>query len=409
MSFITIFFYEYDKNTALIQTVYSQERGQNLVPRRGENIHKRKDGRWEARYIKDRKNGKAVYHSVYAKTYSEVKAKLKNCIAKEKDSKIEKTSKKMTFDDVFQEWLKYKQNFIKQSSYNKYFNLYTNYINDVFKNTCLDDVSNSMFQEAVISMINLKNKRTKKKLSSSTIKSIVYVIKSTVLFAQKQGYIKAFCLQIEIPSNEAKNIQVLSRNEQNILEFHTRLKLDTISLAILVCLYSGLRIGEICALRWEDIDLNNKYIVVNKTVQRIQQIQVPYRATKTILTVTPPKTNKAIRKIPISSVLYSILSKYYEQNYRSSKHYVLVNKNNDMIDPRSIQYQFKELIKKIKITQITFHGLRHTFATRCIELGMDIKTLSEILGHSNVSTTMNIYVHSTEQQKKNQMELLAKL
>ena len=408
MSFITIFFYEYDKNTALIQTVYSQERG-HFVPRRGENIHKRKDGRWEARYIKDRKNGKAVYHSVYAKTYSEVKAKLKNCIAKEKDSKIEKTSKKMTFDDVFQEWLKYKQNFIKQSSYNKYFNLYNNYISRTLKDIYLDDVSNSMFQEAVISMINLKNKRTKKKLSSSTIKSIVYVIKSTVLFAQKQGYIKAFCLQIEIPSNEAKNIQVLSRNEQNILEFHTRLKLDTISLAILVCLYSGLRIGEICALRWEDIDLNNKYIVVNKTVQRIQQIQVPYRATKTILTVTPPKTNNAIRKIPISSVLYSILSKYYEQNYRSSKHYVLVNKNNDMIDPRSIQYQFKELIKKIKITQITFHGLRHTFATRCIELGMDIKTLSEILGHSNVSTTMNIYVHSTEQQKKNQMELLAKL
>ena len=105
MSFITIFFYEYDKNTALIQTVYSQERG-HFVPRRGENIHKRKDGRWEARYIKDRKNGKAVYHSVYAKTYSEVKAKLKDCIAKEKDSKIEKTSKKMTFDDVFQEWLK---------------------------------------------------------------------------------------------------------------------------------------------------------------------------------------------------------------------------------------------------------------------------------------------------------------
>ena len=408
MSFIARFFYKCDKKITLIQTIYSQERG-HFVPRRGENIHKRKDGRWEARYIKDRKNGKAVYHSVYAKTYSEVKAKLKYCINKKKDSKIEKTSKKMTFDDVFQEWLKYKQNFIKQSSYNKYFNLYNNYISRTLKDIYLDDVSNSMFQEAVISMINLKNKRTKKKLSSSTIKSIVYVIKSTVLFAQKQGYIKAFCLQIEIPSNEAKNIQVLSRNEQNILEFHTRLKLDTISLAILVCLYSGLRIGEICALRWEDIDLNNKYIVVNKTVQRIQQIQVPYRATKTILTVTPPKTDKAIRKIPISSVLYSILSKYYEQNYRSSKHYVLVNKNNDMIDPRSIQYQFKELIKKIKITQITFHGLRHTFATRCIELGMDIKTLSEILGHSNVSTTMNIYVHSTEQQKKNQMELLSQL
>ena len=408
MSFIARFFYKCDKKITLIQTIYSQERG-HFVPRRGENIHKRKDGRWEARYIKDRKNGKAVYHSVYAKTYSEVKAKLKDCIAKEKDSKIEKSPIRMTFDDAFTKWLEYKQHFIKQSSYNKYFNLYGSYISDVLKDTYLDEISNSTFQEAVISIMNLKNKRTKQKLSTSTVRGIVYVIKSVILFAQKQGYIKAFCLQIDIPNNQTKNIQALTKEEQNILEFHAKLKLDTISLAVLICLYTGLRVGEVCALRWEDIDLNNKYIVVNKTVQRIQQIQVPYRATKTILTVTPPKTDKAIRKIPISSVLYSILSKYYEQNYRGDKHYVLTNCNGDMIDPCSIQYKFKELIKKLKLTSITFHGLRHTFATRCIELGMDIKTLSEILGHSNVSTTMNIYVHSTEQQKKNQMELLSQL
>ena len=147
---------------------------------------------------------------------------------------------------------------------------------------------------------------SKQKLSTSTVRGIVYVIKCVILFAQKQGYIKAFCLQIEIPSNEAKNIQVLSRNEQNILEFHTRLKLDTISLAILVCLYSGLRIGEICALRWEDIDLNNKYIVVNKTVQRIQQIQVPYRATKTVLTVTRQRQTMPLEKFlfPQYSILF---------------------------------------------------------------------------------------------------------
>ncbi|WP_285814902.1 tyrosine-type recombinase/integrase, partial [Thomasclavelia cocleata] len=252
-------------------------------------------------------------------------------------------------------------------------------------------------------------RRTKQKLSTSTVRGIVYVIKSVILFAQKQGYIKAFCLQIDIPSNETKSIRALTREEQSTLEFHTRLKLDTISLAVLICLYTGLRIGEVCALRWEDIDLNNKYIVVNKTVQRIQQHHVPYRASKTVLITTPPKTNKAIRKIPISSVLYPILNEYREQNYHGNKHYVLVNKNDDMIDPCSIQYKFKELIKKLKITPVTFHGLRHTFATRCIEVGMDIKTLSEILGHSNVSTTMSIYVHSTEQQKKNQIELLSQL
>ena len=409
MSFFAIVFYKCNKKLALIQTVYSQERGQNLVPRRGENIHKRKDGRWEARYIKDRKNGKAVYHSVYAKTYSEVKAKLKACITKEKDSKIEKCSKKMTFDDAFKKWLEYKQHFIKISSYNKYFNLYGSYISDFLKDTYLDEISNSTLQEAVISIMNLKNKRTKQKLSTSTVRGIVYVIKSVVLFAQKQGYIKAFCLQIDIPNNQTKSIQALTREEQNILEFHAKLKLDTISLAVLICLYTGLRIGEVCALRWEDVDLNNKYIVVNKTVQRIQQHHVSYRASKTVLTVTPPKTNKAIRKIPISSILYPILNEYREQNYSGDKHYVLTNCNGDMIDPCSIQYKFKELIKKLKLTSITFHGLRHTFATRCIELGMDIKTLSEILGHSNVSTTMSIYVHSTELQKVKQMELLSQL
>lgn len=182
MSFIARFFYKCDKNTTLVQFIYSQERGQNLVPRRGENIHKRKDGRWEARYIKDRTNGKAVYHSVYAKTYSEVKAKLKACIIKGKDSKIEKNPIKMTFDDAFTKWLEYKQHFIKQSSYNKYFNLYTNYISAVLKDTYLDNVSNSTLQEAVILIMNLKNKRTKKKLSSGTIKGIVYIMKATVLY-----------------------------------------------------------------------------------------------------------------------------------------------------------------------------------------------------------------------------------
>lgn len=409
MSFIAIVFYKYDKNTALLYIIYSQERGQNFVPRRGENIHKRKDGRWEARYIKDRKNGKAVYRSVYAKSYTEVKAKLKACITKEKDSKIEKSPIKMTFDDAFQEWLKYKQNFIKQSTYNKYFNLYANYISAILKDTYLDDVSNKLLQDCIISLMSLKNKRTKQKLSSSTLKGIVYVIKSVILFSEKQGYIKEFCLHIEKLNNETKSIQALTREEQNILEFQAKLKLDTVSLAILICLYTGLRIGELCALRWEDIDLQSRYINVNKTVQRLQQHHVPYRTAKTVLITMPPKTNKAIRKIPISTALYPILNEYHEQNCCGSKHYVLANCNDDMIDPCSIQSKFKELIKKLKITPITFHGLRHTFATRCIEVGMDIKTLSEILGHSNVSTTMNIYVHSTEQQKKNQMELLSQL
>lgn len=380
------------------------------MPRRGENIHKRKDGRWEARYIKARINDKTIYKSIYASSYREVKTKLKEQIKYDicLSDKIEQP-KKIKFDEVFNQWIKYKQNFIKESTYNKYLNLYENYIRSMLKEIYIDELSNNMIQEKIVVLMNLKNKQTKQKLSSSTIRSVVYLIKSTILFAQKKEYIKQFYLQIDMPTNEAKNIKVLSRSEQGILETYTKNKLDMVSLAVLICLYTGLRIGELCALKWENIDFLNKCIIVNKTVQRVQKKGKSYPLAKTALVVTSPKTKNAQRKIPIPSVLYSILKTYYGKEKIMNEHYVFVNKSGDMIDPRTVQYHFKRIIELTNIQTITFHALRHTFATRCIELGMDIKTLSEILGHSNVSTTMNIYVHSTEIQKFKQMELLSQL
>ena len=161
-----------------------------------------------------------------------------------------------------------------------------------------------------------------------------------------------------------------------------------------------------CALTINDIDLNKKFINVDKSVQRIQKKNNSNpMASKTSLIITIPKTKNAVRKIPISSVLNSILEKYLP--LVAGKKYLFSNKDGNMIDPRTIQYQFKQVLEKAELPPISFHALRHTFATRCIELGMDMKTLSEILGHSNVTTTMSIYVHSTELQKKEQIELLA--
>lgn len=380
------------------------------MSRRGENIHKRKDGRWEARYIKARINDKTIYKSIYARSYREVKAKLKEQIKHDIHLPDNiKQDKKIKFDEVFNQWIKYKQNFIKESTYNKYLNLYENYISSILREVYVDELSNNLIQETIVTLMNLKNKQTKHKLSSSTIKSIIYVIKSTIMFAQKREYIKEFYLQIDIPTNETKNVKVLSINEQRILETYTKNKLDMISLAILICLYTGLRIGELCALKWENIDFVNKCITVDKTVQRVQKKDKSHQIAKTALVITSPKTKNAQRKIPISSVLYPILKAYYEKEKITNKYYVFANKNGDMIDPRTIQYQFKKIIELTNVQTITFHALRHTFATRCIELGMDIKTLSEILGHSNVSTTMSIYVHSTEAHKTKQMELLSQL
>lgn len=375
------------------------------MPKRGENIHKRKDGRWEARYIKDRKeNGKAIYGYVYAKTYRDVKNKLHNVLT-EKD-KISNTIV-LNFNEVVEQWLSYKQNFIKQSTYNKYINTYVNYIQKPLELYYINQINEKLIQNYVLTLSKKKNYRTNESLSISTLRIVVYVIKSTMNFAYKQNYIKSIQLDIELPSYEKKPIQILSKEEQKILENYLIIKRDCFSLSILICLYTGLRIGEVCALRWSDVDFNNRIILVHNTVQRIQTKEK--NTSKTELLITKPKTRNSIRRIPITSFLYGILKKYFIQTQEQSNYYIFRNKENGPIDPRIIQKYFKTTIKRLELTNITFHALRHTFATLCIDVGMDIKTLSEILGHSNVSTTMSIYVHSTESHKRKQIELLSKL
>lgn len=375
------------------------------MPKRGENIHKRKDGRWEARYIKDRKeNGKAIYGYVYAKTYRDVKNKLYNILI-EKDK--ESNTVELKFDEVIEQWLAYKQNFVKQSTYNKYINTYSNYIQKPLESYYINQIDEKLIQNFVLILSKKKNYRTNESLSISTLRIVVYIIKSTIKFAYKQNYIKLIQLDIELPSYEKKPIQILTKEEQKILENYLIIKHDCFSLGILICLYTGLRIGELCALRWSDVDFNNRIILVHNTVQRIQTKNK--NTSKTELLITKPKTRNSIRKIPITSFLYDILKKYFVQTHEQSNCYIFRNKENGPIDPRIIQKYFKVTIKRLELTNITFHALRHTFATLCIDVGMDIKTLSEILGHSNVSTTMSIYVHSTESHKRKQIELLSKL
>lgn len=376
------------------------------MPRRGENIHKRKDGRWEARYIKGRKEDKkAIYGYIYAKTYKEVKVKLHKTLI---DQNKKKNIKKITFNEIAEEWFNYKKNFIKQSTYNKYFNTYINYIKEKLGFYYIEQISEKLVQNYILELSKNRNYRTNEPLSISTLKIVIYIIKSATNFAYKQEYIKLIQLEIELPQQEKKPIKILQKKEQKILENYLITKQDCYSLSILICLYTGMRIGELCALKWNDVDFNNHIITVQQTIQRIQNKENKH-IPKTQLLITKPKTKNSIRRIPITSSLYKIMKNYYIQNNEQPSYFVFRNKKNDPIDPRKIQEYFKQTIKRLNLTLITFHSLRHTFATRCIELGMDIKTLSEILGHSNVSTTMSIYVHSTESHKKKQMELLSNL
>ena len=153
-------------------------------------------------------------------------------------------------------------------------------------------------------------------------------------------------------------------------------------------MYAGLRIGEVCALKWEDIDFENRIINVTHTLQRVY---VSRRNTKVIYTT--PKTQKSLRKIPINNNLYVIL-KVFSKNYDKGD-FILSGDKNKWIEPIAYRYTYKKILKSAKVTYKKYHTLRHTFATRCINVGMDVKSLSEILGHSNVTITLNTYVHSS--------------
>ena len=163
---------------------------------------------------------------------------------------------------------------------------------------------------------------------------------------------------------------------------------------MLICLYTGIRLGEICALSWDNILLDEDKIIIDKSVYRISNNGKSYTE------VGMPKTEESIREVPINKKLYDVLVEYKEK-----RGYVLTG-NYKYLDPRSYQYYFKNILKQLDLDNYNFHVLRHTFATKCVECQVDIKSLSEILGHTSVNITLNVYVHSSFSIKKTQLNKL---
>jgi len=167
-----------------------------------------------------------------------------------------------------------------------------------------------------------------------------------------------------------------------------------------------MRIGEICGLQWSDIDIEKGVISVKRTVQRIYNVENQINRTEII--VDKPKTQNSIRDIPMSKELYNTIKPLCRV---VNENYYVVSNDNRPVEPRTYRSYYLRLMKKLGIPPLKFHGLRHSFATRCIESKCDYKTVSVILGHSNISTTLNLYVHPNIEQKKrciNQMNKLLK-
>lgn len=366
------------------------------MARRGENIYKRQDGRWEGRYRKGRRpDGRLIYGYVYARKYSDCKEKLEQVKARclyAQDTARRCGTEKVC--DFLRYWLTsiIKPN-VKASTFSNYVAIVEKWLLPFFRNQKLHEVRKEEVQCFISGL-------PEQGLSPGTVRNIYNVLYAAMKKAKEYDYISADpCGGVRLPQRENKEARVLTLQEQKILEQVA--KQDKNGFAILLASYTGLRVGEICGLTWEDVDLGNGVLNVSRTIRRVQ-CHEPEAETKTVLVIGSAKSERSRRTIPLPSC---ILKLFQEHKKTSTGEYVFSYRGHPL-EPRILQYRFKMLLKKAGLAEINFHALRHTFATRCMELCFDIKTLSEILGHASAKMTLDRYGHSQMEHKRLVMKSL---
>lgn len=371
------------------------------MPRRGENIRKRKDGRWEGRYIKgyDSKNQKAKYASVYGKTYAETKQKLNEAKYKSSMGVAYVDVKNKLFGEIISNWFNAQKINLKPSSIIKYESLIENHIFPELGHRKLRELNSDLFYAFLESQRMNGNKKNGGMLSASSLQTMLYILNASIKYAASKNMVAYFSIRLTGSGKETVPVQILEQHEEDALDKFLSTHISRRNLGIMLSLYCGLRIGEVCALQWTDIDTKNAVLYVRRTVQRITDSS---GKSKTKIHVGSPKSKSSVRAIPIPSFLVPIIFMLEQEDPPDA--YVLTGSIDRPLEPRTFQYYFAQILNISGIEKLNYHTLRHTFATNCIALGFDIKSLSEILGHSNVSITLNKYVHPSMQQKRLQME-----
>lgn len=300
-----------------------------------------------------------------------------------------------TFKTVAQEWRADKKQYVKKSTYAAYSLLLFNHLLPEFGEAM--EITEKDIQNFVLRKLD-------DGLGQKSIKDILIVLKMIIRFGVKSGYWQHLEMDIKFPTErEKQSIEVLNKADQRKLMDFTKSNFTFMNLGIYVCLSSGMRIGEICALTWEDIDIELSVINIRKTIQRIYLVENGESHTEVI--IDTPKSKNSIREIPMTSELIRMikpLKKVVNPNF-----FVLSN-NCHPVEPRTYRNYYAKVMGELNLPHLKFHGLRHSFATRCIESGCDYKTVSVLLGHSNISTTLNLYVHPNMEQKKRCIEQMCK-
>lgn len=372
------------------------------MARRGDNIRKRKDGRWEGRYKKGRSaEGSIIYGSVYGKTYREVKEKM-TAISTHPLPQTTSRSRGRTFGEVLNLWMDNNRLRLKGGTIHKYQSLIDTHIMSELGPIRITELSSTKINTFLDGKISKGRVNSPGGLSASYVRSIMLVINAAIKFAVSEQLCLPLKTPICKPSVIKKELSILSLEEQKRLENALLDNFDLTRAGIYISLHTGLRIGEVCGLAWDDVDLENGVIHVRHTVARIRKDN---SAGSTTLIIDTPKTKASKRDIPISSALLPILLKL---KTLSNKGFLLTG-TSEFIKPRTFEYRYHRILDDCGIPSINYHALRHTFATRCVEAGVDIKSLSEILGHGNVSVTLNTYVHSSLEMKRIQLEKLTSL
>ena len=293
----------------------------------------------------------------------------------------------MKISEIIKLWENDKKLYVKKSTYSAYLLLIENHINPYFADK--EQITEEDVQKFVLTEL-------RKGLSHKSIKDIIIVLKMILKFAVKQKLLAYNEIEIKFPTvGEKKELEVLNKNDHKRIINYLQENFTFKNLGIYICLSTCMRIGEICGLLWSDIEVENGIIKVRRTVQRIYVIDGETRHTEIL--IDTPKTKNSIRDIPMTTELYKIIKPL--KKVVNNDFYVITNEAKPT-EPRTYRNYYERLIKRLGIPKLKFHGLRHSFATRCIESKCDYKTVSVILGHSNISTTLNLYVHPNMEQKK---------
>jgi len=308
----------------------------------------------------------------------------------------------MLYKEWLSNWLEnYVQPSAKQRTYTRYKEIVEQHIIPQLGDLEISEITPYVLQCYVTELLKHGNLRTDKGLSPNSVNSIITVIQNTLKTAYSLEMVSEYVGdKIKRPRASEKKVECFSMSEQKKIEQYILNEGNTRFFGVLLCLYTGLRIGELLALEWSDIDMSKGELRVNKTCHYGKDENGLFGRITDI-----PKTQSSIRTIPIPKQLMPRLREVKKKSH--STH--IVSNGSNLISIRSYQRSFSALLKKLSIPHRGFHSLRHTFATRALECGIDVKTLSEILGHKNPTVTLNRYAHSLMEHKKEMMNKLGKL